>query len=742
MSRRWNTRPVPELSPYLLTALLLLGALVGCGGDTASSGGNVDPDADRPDATDPDAGFGDTDLPPDADMRRPPPEQGSLAMGEFETPGTITRLEVTGADGEPQSSYGVRHPIDIAVDIDPADGWETRLAGHPNLHVGLVETVESERDRADAETCYLGSLTHRGKSAEFLDDGKVRFQRRYFVPKHCLAEGDSSGSFNVWVALNPARFLPGESLAIPERDFNTQFFNPLFDDTEDEGRNQACTGAGGQDGCVYTLEVELIEGFNIITAETDLASDVFVFNPAACDSSEPNFANGLAAASTTLQIGGTSPALEAAAEYTRADALEAAGVESVGVTYELCPRNQAGSCADGHDYQPIDVSESDDGDEGTLVNAMQVDAMSVGSEHVAEANLYVGPGDLCESLAGWRDVDWSDYRLFNLRTCVDPGFDETAPDGETDADNCALSLLRMVHIDETPDGQGPSSGFAFTSDWGSSVGGDVLEAYASFGSKNRLDTDGAANQTHARAGIDGWVSFALFDVELEARSQIDGSRSGVDAHVDVFNTRRWSFHEQADAVSLAETVDYAKQACKSYNYGVAGIGLNASLCAEGRAGFELHVETDAADEPGAAPFDEAERHGGIDNLLEPFAAFSLIATASADALLAQGGIEGTIDLVTAELPIVSDLKWGRVSGPAVVTTWEVGTDLVITFLNGTVDVFVDLARPGWCDCGTLCGYPCRRWENVVDERLLSFDGPEQRIPLLSESNTSGATLTD
>lgn len=245
-----------------------------------------------------------------------------------------------------------------------------------------------------------------------------------------------------------------------------------------------------------------------------------------------------------------------------------------------------------------------------------------------------------------------------------------------------------------------------------------------------------------RTCVSGGFDYALFDAGLDARSLLASTGSGIDGHVDVFDDRRWSFHDPSSEVTVDDTVDFTKSSCASYTYGVSGIGLNASFCAEGRTGFEMNAATTLAQGPGPQPFDEATRRGGIDNELKPFAAFSVIATATVDALLARGGMRGTVDVVTYELPIVSDIDWGEVDGPAVIATWNLSTDLVLTFLAGHIDAFADLARPGWCDCGTWCAYPCRRWSNIVNERLVSFSGISETIPLLSASNTRGATLTD
>lgn len=724
---RDRSAPTPTLL-WLLAAALVFAAC----GDT--DGTNSGPDTATQHDTD---GQNDTGMQHDAGG----PEPGELARGPFPTPGVLTRLEVTGPDGSPQSNFGIRHPVDIAVDVDPADGWRDRLISHPNLHVGLVERVEEDEERDEARSCYLGSLTGKGTTGGVLENGKIRFSQQYFIPKHCLADTDS-GTFNVWVALNPARRLPGESFDIPEEDFNTQFFNPLFDDTEDEGRNEKCTGANGEAGCIYNLAVDYIEGFNVAAGETALSSGVFIFNPAFCDSAEENFENPLGNVQTGLTLAGTSRAFENVAREFAQNALPSTGTDEISIDYELCPRGSDGQCADGHDYQSAAVgSPAPDSGSSTLVNSVGVDSLSIGNRREARAALYIEPGPLCTSLAGWSQPDWSAYRVFNLRTCVSPGFDETAPGSDPAADNCSITTIRMVPIDETPGGGGQQSGVQFDSSWEESRGNEVLGAYAGFGSENRLNFDGARNRTFAEAGIDGWFDLALLDASVDARSLTDAAGSGVTGHLDVVEVRQWSIQDGSANQSIEDGIEYAKEACLGYTYGVAGVGLNATLCAEGRAGIDLSVGLSDEQGAGSSPFDSASRRGSVDNELKPHGGFDLAATATLDLVLAKGGMSGTVNLLSAELPIGSQLRWGEVSGPAMVVTWEAGTDLVIRMLDGHIDTFVDLATPGWCDCGTFCGYPCRDWKNVHDERLVSFAGQQHRFPLLSEQNTSGVTLT-
>lgn len=687
------------------------------------------------------AACGEDDIPQDRDTDPPEedtPETGVLSTGEFEMPGTVTRLDVRGQGGDPQESYGVGHPIEIEVDVDPAPGWEERLDGFVNVHVGLVEQIATEDQRADAETCYLGALFRTDKDLTILDDGTYRYTRRYHISESCLDEEEDAATFNVWVALNPARFLPEEEgdVVIPRDHYNTQFFNPLFDDTTDEGRNEQCIGANGVEGCIYTIDVERVPSINVSTTNTDLQSDVFVFDPIICDV-PTDYSEPQTQTQTTIEMSGYHENIDVSNHES--DVFESLDVDLPTLYFDLCPRGEDGECAAGTSYMRVSVGSTDESGENVLVNEVQVSDLRAGVPYIESANLYFGfGGDVCLALAGWNpagEPDWSAERNFNLRVCNDTAFEESAPGADPDADDCVMRELRMVHVDDLPDGE-ITSEREFTGGSSHELGNSIISADAEFGSNNAIDMQGATSESFMRAAVDGWISFDVFDVSVTTRSAIDGSDSGASGHLDVVGTRMWTASEEGENVAISESTDFSDQECLSHTYGIAGVGLDVSLCGEGTVGIEVEAANFAEDNAGAAPFDQASRHGGIDQEIRPYSEFAMIATATLDLALARGGVEGTLDLVTSELPVASTLNWG-LEEPAVVTTWDVTSDLSLTFLSGHIDAFVDLARPGWCGW-----YPCRKWANVVDKRLVSFSGINSTYALLEQQNTSGITLLE
>ncbi|TXD41793.1 hypothetical protein FRC96_03605 [Lujinxingia vulgaris] len=704
--------------------LLPLG-IAACGGDDIPQDRDTAPPEE--DATEADAGEEDA------------PETGVLSTGEFELPGTVTRLDVRGQGGEPQESYGLGHPIEMEVDVDPAPGWEERLDGFINVHVGLVAEIDSEDQRDEAETCYLGALHRPGKDLTVLEDGTYRYTRKYYIPDSCLDENQDRGTFNVWVALNPARFLPEEEglVAIPREKYNTQFFNPLFDDTTGLNRNVECINASGETGCVHSIVLERAPGVNIITADTELKSDVFIFDPVVCDI-PTRYSEPQAQVQTTLELGAHNEIVDTSSHEF--DIFEHLNIDLPTLYFDICPQGDDGECKEGTSYMRMKVGSTNESGENVLVNEVQVSDLRAGVPHIQSANLYFEfGGEACMTLAGWNQAgepDWSEERDFYLRVCNDTAFEESAPGADPDADNCVLRELRMVHIDDLPDGGEIASERTFTGGSSFELGNSILAAKAEFGSENHLDMQGASSDAYMNARVDGWVGFDIFDVRVATRSSIEGGDSGASGHLDVLGFRQWSASESGENVTLSDTTEFSERQCFSYFYGIAGVGLNASLCGEGSVGLEVQAANFRQEGAGPEPFDLTSRHGGVDQEIRPYSAFSMIATASVDIALARGGIEGTVNLVTAELPLASALNWG-LDAPLVITTWDVTSDLVLTFFSGHIDVFVDLARPGWCGW-----YPCRKWASVVDERLVSFAGISSTYALLEQRDTSGVTLLD
>ena len=87
---------------------------------------------------------------------------------------------------------------------------------------------------------------------------------------------------------------------------------------------------------------------------------------------------------------------------------------------------------------------------------------------------------------------------------------------------------------------------------------------------------------------------------------------------------------------MSYTRSYAQERCINYNYGIAGIGLNADFCAAGEAGIILAtgIRVEENSEP---------RRGEVFGSVTPFANMSMSASANLNVVAARGGPGGSND---------------------------------------------------------------------------------------------------
>jgi hypothetical protein len=194
-------------------------------------------------------------------------------------------------------------------------------------------------------------------------------------------------------------------------------------------------------------------------------------------------------------------------------------------------------------------------------------------------------------------------------------------------------------------------------------------------------------------------------------------------------------------VEFEDGPSYDKSACLHYNYGIAGIGLNLDLCANANAG--IAIEGNISGEEGEnEAFPGSSRVGSITASVTPSGTIGFTASASINIAIARGGLTGTLNIIEVELPAVANLQFGLVDSTddtcnnalCIKTVSTATVDLVVNFLSGSINVWVDLAQPNWCGCGSWCpGYPCFTWASVVNQTLLSFTAYSLEQNLYEES---------
>jgi hypothetical protein len=114
---------------------------------------------------------------------------------------------------------------------------------------------------------------------------------------------------------------------------------------------------------------------------------------------------------------------------------------------------------------------------------------------------------------------------------------------------------------------------------------------------------------------------------------------------------------------------------------------------------------------------------GVTGTLMPFAWIQAQAWAGVDALVAAAGIKGILTIVAVQLPLRAELGIGpSASNPAALDiTLNIGSDLVLTFFSGSINVYLEV---GLCP---LC--------TSFEEPLIAWDGLKYRFPLFKTTAT-------
>ena len=728
-------------------ACLFVLALAGCGPGGGGSGNNGPEDTgveqDVPDAgSDTDSSQSGTNIEPcSPDETCVDGYPSFLARGEFEDPGVIKRLAVSKPDkptggGSDPSTYAAGHPVNVAVDIEPAEGWDTRLAGLANMHVGLIETIDPNAEdldeaRANADTCYLGALNAPSLSAERLESGNLRFERNYIIPPSCLGEDERTG-FNFWVALNPARQARGEQLDIPRRFYNTQFFNALAEDTDGEGRNAECTGADGREDCVYTIYVEPSPGVNFVMEEPELESTVFPFDPGECEG-QVEYSNAQARVETSMTAYGAEQ-FDAENLESR-NAIEQAGGQRALIRFRMCPRAPDGGSEGSYIHLP--TARLDSSGEPELTSVVEVDEVVVGSSRIAPYDLYLTrSADVCGPLAGTATPDWSGYNLFNLEICTETDGEEATVDGDADADNCSIVVLRKVRADDGDSGFSDISR-EFKAEYERTLGTDFANVHIDIGTFNRVDLDGARTRNWAELNLGGWLDATLLDSYVRGDRSIEG-QSLLATYLRIFSFTLVDERRESEDGSVTFTHDTAKERCWPFQISIAGMPLNGQLCA--RAGLEGNTVVNMTGEqgPGSEPFQNSELLGTLSAEHNRSGVFELGASVALDAAAARAGARGEVTLADIGLQATGDLNWGLEADGAVIGYWDLGADLLIDAMDGYIELFVDVAKPGMCN-----GRPCRRWQKIGSKRIYDHDSPEMDFELVeAKAPAFGATFVN
>lgn len=665
----------------------------------------------------------------------------------FADPAEIIFIDVTDEHGHTPSGYQSGHPIQLTVQVRPTKAFDGDIAAL-ELQLGLVQKHADGADHADVHTCYLGAATHDHATISKNADGTYTFVMTQLIPDSCTSGLDTGATriFNVWAGINVPQEhdARGDHVRVANGDDNTLFFNSEQVDSDGLGRNKLCKDRNGKPGCVYDIVIGPSQGPNVAVTGFELESTILPLDLASCGTATHHADPGLSFA-LGITLYGRDPHDGTSREHPSGNHLDEwlkAG-ESIAITAEICPvSDKDGVCADGTAFERLHVTpRQQDKTTIALADHVAITSMRAGHEHLFGLDAHVDAmTPLCERLTNAAATgSWAGFSHFRLKVCATPPFPEKGHGAAIDADHCRVDIVRVVLIDHGA--VGAASSLSFGKSWKRSFGNSTFGAVADFGSDNGLNLSGARSHTWAKAKVTGWLSIAIAEVDLDAAAQVSVVGSYLDGHVDLLGKRVYGYSKSIPEASFSYEKSWAKSACVTYNYGIAGVGLNASVCASGTAGAKFDASIKAVQGAGGKPFDSATTIGEALAGVTPFVAFDLSATAELNAGVTRGGMTGTLTLIDVSLPTGGNLYWGLVAGPALVVKYGITSKLQIELLSGDVSVYVDLLKPKWCKCGKFCPkYPCAKWKSVVQKTLVSFSGWKYGMTLLSASQSSGLTL--
>ncbi|MBI4957768.1 MAG: hypothetical protein HY908_37525 [Myxococcales bacterium] len=699
-------------------------------------------------------------------LEPPPPAEVELAK--------IVSLAVKDNQDNVATSFAQHHPVTVHLWLLPEHGNHQHT-----IQVGLIEALEPGQDESTQHTCQLGSFEVELLASDQAVPAPVEFSHKFIIPNDCLREGDAVQTFNVWVAIDPTHAEEGDHAGIPESSHNTQFFDVNLTDTEGENRNAECyldlAGQTGQ-GCIVDLEVHASPGLDVEFEEFELETEIGVVprqGSYACDDGVSLTEADCLAAGQLWQLATElcdtdhgAPVLEVDGSFTlfgaeahdgvtegpvQPDVLDTFGPDAkLRIFYDFCPAEKVGDaydCVAGESYVPLLLASTEHADfvcsnpayttqadceshagtwgpqQAPLVPSDDFADLPAGEPHHFHHKIFVEDGTAACSayLGGWRD-----YGLFNLRVCAVPeGFTEDSHHGDHDANNCIVKQVQLIPGSFPEQG---ASNLEMVKDWGTSTGNDVVSANLALGTQNYLNLSGASTNNYAVANVGGWFSFPVVNLWAKANANVSIVGSGYDAGVEVFGVKLWGVADEVPSYHQTWNVSFQREYCMTYNYGVAGLGLNVKLCAGGSAGIDAEATINAATGAGNPPFDQSTKIGQATLTVTPYAQITAQASAYADLAALKGGATGDITLVSLRVPAVGDLKWGLVSGPSLVVTGAASLDLSLTLLQGSINVWVKAWQP------SMCGWwPCSDWADVFNKNIAEWAGLNYSYNLFSQN---------
>ncbi|MDX8390299.1 MAG: hypothetical protein R8M38_07395, partial [Mariprofundaceae bacterium] len=225
-----------------------------------------------------------------------------------------------------------------------------------------------------------------------------------------------------------------------------------------------------------------------------------------------------------------------------------------------------------------------------------------------------------------------------------------------------------------------------------------LQLTTNFGTSNSIDFSGAHSRTRAAVDLSGWINTSILDLDAQANALTAITGSNIDLKVAALGTTLFSKGVEIEIsdVQLNATWQVSKDVCDKFGYSFSGVGLNVAVCATGSLGFDSSLAINAMHASGTGDLSGATTVGSITPKIEPFIAFDGSAKASVGGSVVSAGIQATIVIAKASVPLEGRIDWGISTDKS---QMGIMADANLTFhlesLSGDIKVFAEADAGLW-----------------------------------------------
>jgi len=328
---------------------------------------------------------------------------------------------------------------------------------------------------------------------------------------------------------------------------------------------------------------------------------------------------------------------------------------------------------------------------------------------------------------------WAGVQDFKVRACALIPFPEqgdpmvAGPNGTLN--NCKEFTVRVVPGQFSSNS---ATSYAVTKTYSKSFGSSsTIKLSLSGGSTNNFDLTGAYSDNDAKATISSFFgSFTMLDAWGDASATVSPAEASVDTGFKVFGISLLSYAKSAGTVSYSKDINYTKEKCLTYSYGVVIATIDISGCFTASAGLDVGFTASATSiAPQVRPYASATLSvSGTLNL-------SLYKATLSATITILGLNTGSSDGVNASLSFVIN----SLSPAKLTIAFDTYTRFRISTLDGSIDLTIEQLEANWCKkkiWGVSVYYVCWGYDTLAEYNLFSYDGYSYTTTLLDRSGSA------